>query len=67
MNTDLGGFFLVILIVVGLLASGLELGFHIADRRWTKLCEDANVKLVQHKTVVNGDVTTNWVECVHLK
>lgn len=67
MNTDLGGFFLVILIVVGVLVCGLGLGHEIADRQWTKLCEDANVKLVQHKTVVDGAVTTNWVECVHLK
>lgn len=64
---DFGGFVIVILFAFGTLFCGLGLGFEIADRRWTKLCEDANVKLVRHETVVDGVVTTNWVECVHLK
>lgn len=42
-------------------------GIVTADNEWKDRCERAGIKLVEHKSLDNGVITTNWVEVVHLK
>lgn len=58
--------FVTILLSVFTCFLGMILGFNTADGHWESLIADAGIRLVRHTVMVDGAVTTNWVEVVHL-
>ena len=57
---------LMLLLTIFAFAIGLAVGHVITGNEWTDRVKRANIKLVHHETKVDGIVTTNWIEVVHL-
>ena len=56
-----------ILAIIAMISLGLmRTGYNMAVDDYERALKRANIKLVPHKTVIDGVVTTNWIEVVHL-
>ena len=56
----------MVLLTIFAFMFGLIIGHEITEDTWTSRVKRANIKLVHHETTVDGMVTTNWIEVVHL-
>lgn len=56
----------IILLSVGIVI-GAGIGGTYEHNKWKSKCKAANVKIVEHESLVNGYCVSNWVECVQLK
>ena len=56
-----------VLAIIAAISLGLmRTGYKMAVDDYERALKRANIKLVQHKTVIDDVVTTNWIEVVHL-
>ena len=56
-----------VLCIIAAISIGLmRSGYNMAVDDYERALKRANIKLVPHKSVIDGVVTTNWIEVVHL-